>query len=321
MLLFLYGLDNYRLRQAVNLIESQYKEKLGNNTAVFKFDLSQEEDSQFKELSDKIKAVSLFEPEKLIICENVFISSHSKNVYEMIKDRHLSKDNKITLVFIENLTSGALKQKNNLLWKVLSSKPSQAQSIEPISGSELNNWVIKEAKSAGASISSKNANKLISVTGNDSWRLYNEIQKLASFKNGSQITEDDIELLISDSSEDSIFKMLDALSANNKAHALFLLEQQLSHRQDPQYIVSMIAYQLRTLISIKDLMEKAHPYSSIAKKLKLNSWVMEKSYGYCRNFSYEKLKSGFTHLADLDINMKSGKIGKEDGLYQFLLDF
>ena len=113
--------------------------------------------------------------------------------------------------------------------------------------------------------------------------------------------------------ENDIFKTIDALASKNKKLALSLLHKHLDNGDFPLYLLSMIAYQFRNLLTIKEL-QSTQSYATIAKKSGLHPFVVQKSYYLCNQFSVEQLKKIYQRIFQVDLDIKTGKIEAETAL-------
>ena len=147
--------------------------------------------------------------------------------------------------------------------------------------------------------------------GNDLWQMNNEINKLASYKAGETINPEDIDLLVKAKIDVNIFKTLDALAQRDKKTALKLLHEHLEQGENEIYLFSMLTYQLRTLLKLKDLIEKGTPFHDLARQSKLHPFVIKKSSQQLKNFSMDQLKKIYHRLLEIDLQIKTGRL---DGL-------
>ena len=173
-------------------------------------------------------------------------------------------------------------------------------------GSALASWAKKEFKKNEAVINSEAFKKLIAYVGNDLWRLSGEINKLVNYRGGEEIKEEDIDLLVKANLDANIFKTLDALAQRDKKTALWLIHEHLERGDNEMYLLSMLAYQIRNLIRLKDLIERGEPYYSLAQKSGLHPYVVKKSSEQLRNFTLDDLKKIYRRLAEIDFKIKVG---------------
>lgn len=320
VIIFLYGRDGYRLKQNLDKIVEEYKKKYSGLSLLI---LDLNETGEFAKLEDAIKTVSFFDEKRLIVLKNTF--GEADKVAGLIKTWDLAADKQRILVFVENNDETQLTKGSRKLFAVLMAEPNMVKHFEPLEGKRLESWVAKEFKFAAVDIEPVAIKTLISYTGPDTWRLGQEIIKLANYKgtpcsNGksSVITDIDIDLLVCPKEDFNIFKIVDAVAGKNKLKAAVLLHDHLGAGEDPFYIFSMIVYQFRNLLRVKSLIKNAVPYAGIVKKTGLNPFVVKKTFDQCRGYDLDELRQLFTSLALIDIEAKSGLIDMENGLYRFV---
>ena len=95
---------------------------------------------------------------------------------------------------------------------------------------------------------------------------------------------------------------------------MVLLHKHIANGDAPLYLLSMIAYQFRNLLSIKQLQDKNEPYAAIAKISGLHPFVVQKSYQLCSQFSIEQLKKIYQKIFQADFDIKTGNIEAETAL-------
>jgi len=111
--------------------------------------------------------------------------------------------------------------------------------------------------------------------------------------------------LVSFNDEENIFDLIDSIFSN-KAKALILFENYITKGEDPLYILSMIAYQLKNLIIVRDLIDRGNQYNQILKKTKMHPFVFKKTYSIVRRFGLEDLKGKFSKLENIELATKLG---------------
>jgi len=295
MLILLYGEDNYRLRQKLKEIKESYqaKHKSGLSLAFFR-----EGESDLDKIREKVEAVSMFDEKKLIVLEDLFQNKDfQENFFDYAKERKLKDDEDVVIVVCHEDKLAVSRIKN---------KFSMIEEFSLLSGPALTSWAKKEFKKNEAEINSEAFKKLIAYVGNDLWRLSGEINKLVNYRGGEEIKEEDIDLLVKANLDANIFKTLDALAQRDKKTALWLIHEHLERGDNEMYLLSMLAYQLRNLIRLKDLIERGEPYYSLSQKSGLHPYVVKKSSEQLRNFTLDDLKKIYRRLAEIDFKIKVG---------------
>lgn len=304
MIIFLYGEDSYRSLQKLNEIIESYKKvhKTGLNLV-----LLNAKEIIFNDLENNLKMATMFAEKKLVVLKEVFANKKfQEDLLEVIKKLNSSED--IIVIFENEKVDERLK-----LFKTLK-KEAKAQEFELLTGVPLKNWIKKELESNNVKIEPLAQNLLENFVGSDLWRMHNEIIKLSNYKTGKIITEADIKLLVRPTIENDIFKTIEALAQKNKKLALDLIYKHLENDDNCLYLLSMIAYQFRTLLIIKDLIEKRVPQAMIAKKAGLHPFVVQKSFYLCNKFTLTELRKIYQRIYQMDLEIKVGKILPETAL-------
>jgi len=300
MIIFLYGKDTYRMKEKLKEVIERHKKihKSGLNLNYF---------NDFTDLKDGIRQTSMFKEKKLAVVTNLFASSDFKEEFFKNKKEFLDSED-IILIYEEKDFN-----KNNSLFKFLK-KNAKCQEFKFFTGQKLKDWIKKEFDRYKTKIDPEVLEKLIEYVGNDLWQMSNEIRKLASFRNNETVKAEDIKLLVKSKVETDIFKTIDAIADKNKKQALNLLHKHLEKGDSPLYLLSMINYQFRNLLIVKDLIEKHKPYNIILKRSGLHPFVVKKSYYQSQKFTFQELKRIFQKIFKKDLDIKTGRIRPEIAL-------
>lgn len=311
MIIFLYGPDSYRARKKLKEIIRGYETSNKTATNITLWDCSQ---IDFAELRHALRAQSIFKEKKLVILEYVFSNIQlARDLAEHKKDLLEGKDH--IIVFFEE---GNV-DKRSMLFKYLN-EAARTQEFSLLEGVKLKQWIQKEFANWRVRIKPGVVEKLEKDVGNDLWQLSNEIHKLAAFsqsKPNSAVDEKDVDLLVKPKIDTNIFATIDALAARNKRKALALIAEHMEKNDSALYIFSMLAFQFRNLLIVKDMIEKRIPYAKMANKLNMHPYVLKKSYEGCERFSKEELENIYKKIFDIDLQAKTGKVAPEEALYVF----
>jgi len=310
MVIFLYGPDSYRSRRKLEEIIDHCKNSRKSGVNLVSIDSNQ---LDFSDFYRTISNSGIFPEKKIIILKNLFSNQKfQEDFLQGVEKLHNLKD--IIVVFEPAAVDERLK-----IFKVLS-KNCWSQEFKLLDKNNLNQWAKKEFYGINQKINLDALNLLINYVGSDLWRASNEIKKLADFKKGTIIKKEDVELLVKPEIESDIFKTIDALAARNKKLALHFLQKHLDAGDNPLYLLSMIAYQFKNLLIIKELADKGLMYGSIIKKSGLHPFVVKKNYFACRQFSLGELKNTYHKIFNIDLDIKNGKIEPETALELLVSD-
>lgn len=316
MLIFLYGPDAYRLQQTKQNIIKEYRRKHSSGMNIFDFDLSNA--SYLEKLLDTVKSLSFFSEHKLLVCKYLFDNKITASmVAEYISKYNLHTISDLTLMAVENFSEKDLALKHKELFRLLSSKNNMVKNIENLEGARLTEWIWNEFDLRGCSIDDEALKKLIIIVGNDSWALINEIEKLCVYKKRGNVVVADLELLIIPKVNLNIFDLIDAIGARNNKKAFELLYHELKTGRDPYYLLTMVIYQFRNLLVVKDLQRQKYSESEIAIKAKLHPFVVKKALK--SPFQFDEVVKIYNQLFSIDTGFKMGKISLEDSLYNLVV--
>jgi len=323
MVFFFYGPDDFRLKEKLDSMIKEYKARHqgGLDLAIFDF-----EEVDFEKFRIFFESYSMFSEKKLGVAKNIFSASSDKKekFLEFLKKSGLAKDKESFLAVAENLKMPEERKKtakyilsdeaSKNIFSFLTSKPVLAEEFEVLQGVKLENWIKKRAEKEGAKINDRAVKKLIEFAGADLWRLKSELEKLASFRSGELIGEKDVDELVNSRVETDIFKTVDALAGRQRATAFRLLRRHLLQGESEIYLLSMLAYQFRNLLVVKDQTERGEPFYALQKKLKMHPFVLRKTFDQSKNFSFSALKNIYSRLEDIDQAVKTGRLEGQTAL-------
>ena len=310
MIIFLYGPDTYRSQQKLNEIVAHYQRIHQTGLNLKRFDFKE---SRFQDFIDEFQTVSMFGEKKLLILTNVFLGQESRENFPEQGEKFLKSRDLILI-----LEKGE-PDKRTRLFKFLE-KNAKSQEFNFLQGEKLKNWAKKEFSQYQKEISPEALNKLVYFVGNDLWRLNNEVRKLVNFKKKGKIQVEDIETLIKPEIETDIFKTIDALATKNRKQAILLIHKHLEKGDNPLYLFSMINFQFRNLLIIKDLIERGSGFYALAKETRLHPYVVKKTYAQAQKFTLQELKKIYQKIFQIDLKIKTGQLDAQLALDLFIAE-
>lgn len=305
MLIFLYGQDTYRSRQKLKGIIEEYK-KVHQSGLNFNFFNGRELD--FKDFKNQIRTMSMFREKKLAVIKDVFDNDDFKK--EFLKQKKVFLQSEDIIIFHEEDKVPA----SDALFKFLK-KEGKAQDFEFLSGLKLKEWIKKEVESRQIKIEQAAIGRLIEFVGNDLWKVSSEIDKLASYRDEATIKKEDVDLLVAPEVEADIFQTIDALAAKNRKQAIIFIHKHLEKGDSPLYLLSMIIFQFRNLLMVKDkCKEGGYLPAGASKELGMHPYVIKKTLWQTKKFSFAELKNIYQKIFKIDQEIKTGLISPEIAL-------
>jgi len=307
MIIFLYGADTFRSRRLLQQLKDKFIRDVDPGSAsLLVFD---GQNTNFKDIGDKIGAGSLFVKKRFVVIENLFKNTQDKIFKELpayLKKLAAAGDN--ILVFKDedlNSKERPLKAREKELFLFLSKQP-YSQEFKTLNNQQLTSFAQKELATYQKKIAPTALNLLLENTGHDLWLLTSEIRKLAYSCPKEIISIDLVRQLNPITYEKNIFGLTDAISTKNKTLAVKLLNEQYNAGLSDEYLLSMLVRQFRTLLQIRQSLDQNIGPAQIAKKLNLHPFVVKKGISQAANFSVNHLRHYINQLLYLDfINKKS----------------
>lgn len=168
-------------------------------------------------------------------------------------------------------------------------------------------WIGNRFSACGKSIGRADAEYLSFVSGTLMNRLIPEIEKIASFAQGSVISRADIDATAHRIPEADIFEMTDMLSQGKIDSAAKLLSDILSDKNNaPIYIHAVFSQQIRRMYAYKLASSKGKPKSLIMEITGVRyDFVYNKLSLSAKQYSLEALKNLVELCTEYDFLMKS----------------
>ncbi|MFA5086589.1 MAG: DNA polymerase III subunit delta [Candidatus Paceibacterota bacterium] len=291
MIILLHGEDTYRMKKKVREIMDEHREKHKSGLNLRYLD---GKSASLEDLKNEMLAASMFKEKKLVVVSGLL--SNAKLKEEFLEKVKAFVDSENVMLLTESIV---VPDKDKLY--AFLEKEGKVQEFEPLSGAKLKAWVVKEIEDREGKIGQNAVEKLIECVGGDLWRMDNEIGKLVNYS--KEIKEKDVEEMVRPNYETNIFDTIDAIAIKDKKKAVELMKEHIEKGDSVLYLLSMIASQIRNIISVKSGSGSGmHPF------------VLRKASYQARNFSMEDLKRIYRKITDLDFEIKVGKIDQDIAL-------
>lgn len=304
MIYFLYGPDTFRVQKKLREIIGEYKKV---HTSGFNFIRFDAEHTPFEEFGGAVGTVSMFDEKKLILLDHLFEAPFFRDRFL----KYLESSNLDTLKDVIVCIVGGVPdiKKHGVLIKKLRGVARTTQEFEILTRADLKKWLEKEAAAKGVRFGPRAKEKLLQRTEGDLWRLENELEKLRAYAGDSLVREETIEDLVRSKLDPAIFATVDAIAGRNTQEALRQIHQHLEAGDSPLYLLSMITYQIRNIVFVKDLEERnqGRPSSPRFSSLKLHPFVIQKSLFQAKRFTMKELKEIYGRLLETDLDIKRGR--------------
>ncbi|MDR6551273.1 DNA polymerase-3 subunit delta [Paenibacillus qinlingensis] len=314
-----YGPEKYKMREFIQVITDSLMGPEDREFAVSKFDLSE---MPLSSALDDAETLPFMVPKKLVIAKNAlfFTGAKENTKLEHNMDRlaaYLKSPAEHTVV-VFTVDADKLDERKKIV-KALKDMEAAVPFLS-LSPEELTHWVAKQASLLGFTFSGGAADQLILYTGGNLQSLSAELEKISLYVGAQgEATPDVVDQLVARSTEQNVFILIEDIVNVRLERAFVILEELLKQREEPIKIASLIARQFRIMLQVKELGKQGYSQQQMASQIGLHPFAVKVAEGQARKYDGDKLSRIMGELADLDLQMKTGKIDKVLGLELFLL--
>jgi DNA polymerase-3 subunit delta len=176
---------------------------------------------------------------------------------------------------------------------------------------KLPEWVAEQFARHGAKAGGDACRALVAIVGEDLDELSTEVDKLATWAGGDEITQRDVEQLAAGRAETAIFALTDAWGRRDVGATLRSAEELLERSHRPRSgelmrIVSAMVGHVSRVRRCQKLAEEGVRPRDAAGSLKMHPFVAEKAFAQAGNFSADELALAIVELAELEAATRGG---------------
>lgn len=304
----LYGEEGY--------LRKQYKDRLkiaicGEDTMNYAYFEGKSID--VNEIISIADTMPFFASRRLVVIENSgFFKKTDEKMTEYLKNLPEST----VLVFSEEETDKRGKMFKRV--KELGYVCEMAEQTPPT----LAKWIAGILEQQGKKITRQTMDYFLSVAGTDMNHISMELQKLISYIGDREIiTEKDINEICSVIIVSKIFDMVDAMGNKNRAKALDLYYDMIEVREPPMRILYMLSRQFRIMLEAKELHKNGMDAKSIAAKLGLAPFVVNKALRQAEKFKARDIKNALKECLTVEEDIKNGRLEDKTGVEMILIQY
>lgn len=294
----------YLLHGEERYLRRQYKDKLmhalSNDGDTMNTHVFEGKDIPIGEVIDLAETLPfLAEHRVILISDSGLFSSGGEKMAE-----YLSSPNEST-IFIFNESSI---DKRSKLFKTVQSKGYVAE-FGVQDENTLKRWIAGVLAREGKKITENTVQLLISKTGTDMDNIHMELEKLICYSMGREvITNEDVEAICTTRITNHIFDMINAIAERQKSRALTLYYDLLALKEPPMRILFLIARQCNILLQVKELKSKGHDNKTIASKIGVPPFIVQKHINQAAKFKTSSLQRAVTQCVEAEEAVKQGRM-------------
>jgi DNA polymerase-3 subunit delta len=287
----------------------------GGNPNDFTRTVFEGKDLDVHKFSDALKSLPLFGSRQLVTVKDA--EAISKETLEKLAECFNEPLKTSTAIFIAAKIDGRGR------FMQAASKNTQAAVVEckSLYPNQVPYWINMEVKRQGMNISQEGANYLADIAGSDLGALSQAIERLILFVGKRKVIElSDIEEAVAETTQRSIFELMDTIGLRQKGRSIAVLNNLLDFGTQPILILNMMARHFRILTKAKEV-DGGCPPAEAAAYLGVKPFFVKGYLEQSRKFSSVELKKKFAALSKCDRELKSSRIPKERILERLILSF
>jgi DNA polymerase III subunit delta len=264
-----------------------------------------------QQIVDTISSPSLFSKRRIIFIKRIYRNKEKtdliENILELLKNEN---SNDFVIIWEDQ------KIRSNTKYLKFFKESKCLEEVNQLNKRTFFTWLRKELEKNNLKIDQSVIKDLAERTNYDPERCSNEIIKFKLNLNNQNkiIKREDIEILTADTIEKDIWELIDAINEGDKVKSISTLEKLSSQTVDANYILAMLARNLRLVFLTKYLLNEGKDSREISSTLKIPPFTTPNLIKTANNSSSEKLKTLYTKISNLDYKIKTGKIEPNLGI-------
>jgi len=187
-------------------------------------------------------------------------------------------------------------------------------------------WIGEQFKVHGARAEPEACRLLAELVGDDLYDLASEVDKLATWADGAELTEADVDALVAPRAGSPPWNLTDAWGIRDVGGVLREAEKMLDRTGDPlsktiPRVVGSLNKHIRSARAAHRFESQGLSPQDAATRLGMKPYPAQKLFAQVRNFSAAELDDALVRLADLDHALKGGsRLANELELERALVD-
>ena len=204
---------------------------------------------------------------------------------------------------------------SNPLYKAVASMD-RAVSFEPLSGTQLNQFLQKRAKENGIVLDESAANQMITYLGSNLGSLENTLLMLGAYVGfGNRVTLKTVETCVRKPSEVKVFDVMNFFWDGSKKQGMrALMELVNDPSENAMGLATMFSRNVRSVLSVKQLLLRGKNEAQISQLLGMKPYPAKRNAASAKKRSYPQLVKMMDAFIDVEWRQKQGLCKAADAL-------
>lgn len=295
----IHGTDNAKIDKARSRLRAR-AEAEGGTAALEVFELVENRGSPDADaLVAAVSSMSLMPGRRYLLADH--IEKWGRKQAERVAEAVTSAPPEVTVVLIARgkIPAG--------ISEAVAKAGGDALGYESHKGRALVNHLLAEAGERSFRLTPEAASLLVSHLGENQTRLENELNRLALWAGPNGTVElEDLEEMVSDTSELKSFALGDYVVAGNRRGSLLTAERLMSEGSTASSLVYTTATAVRRVQKAISLLENGTPPNRIGEELKLPPFIVRQIVEAARSTTTDSARDASIALADLELWTRGG---------------
>ncbi|MDI3310474.1 MAG: DNA polymerase III subunit delta [Thermoanaerobacterium sp.] len=295
-----YGEERFLIDEAIKKLKNKL---IAEGTEIMNYSII--EDANDKNIIDSLETLPFMSEHRFVLIkdDDVLKKINDNTVDAMIKRIESGNTNNcIAFVFKDKIDT------RKRMFKAIG-KYGAIVNFEHLKFDEAVNYVGFFVRSYGKVIKKPVAEYIVKSVGVDLYTLLNEVKKIVSYSDGKEILIDDVKDVISSSTDENVFKLVNAIGLRQEKTAIYILNKMILNEENPIGILAMIARQFRILIKAKYLLMKKIDKKELQQSLGIPYFSINDIIQQSRCFKERDLLNAYKLCVKCDKELKSSYDG------------
>jgi len=195
--------------------------------------------------------------------------------------------------------------KRGALYKWIKSN-GKVHEFEPLKRNTLPGQLKRLLEERGVRLEREAFQYLASAVPQDLRAVAGEVDKLALYGGGRPLGLAEVQGLVFGGQQANVFAFLDACGARER-EALPLLQRLLDSGEEASKLFYMLANHVRSLLSLRSLLDEGLPQGQIAPRVGLAPWMVKRRLSQVQRWSQAELIAALNRLHKEDVRFKRGE--------------
>lgn len=184
-------------------------------------------------------------------------------------------------------------------------------------GREVRGWVEREAAARELRLGNGAVERLLQSVGTDLGALSAELDKLGAYAAGRSLSVDQVARAAAGDEVPELWSVVENLLGTTPARGAAILDELIAEGRPTQYLLSIIAGQVRDLVLAQAYMRVRGSAVGLALDLRIPDWRAERLARQARSVAPSTAAAWLRELHEADRRVKAGEIGDQDALRVF----